>query len=76
MKIPKNKPIRLSKYKLKKLQQKVLIRDNFTCQKCGVFTQAPPHHKKKLSQGGSDTMENLETLCGPLENDCHGKEHR
>lgn len=56
---------------LKKLQIEVLIRDNFTCQHCGCFTEGPPHHKKKLSQGGSDTAENLEAIC--LE--CHAKEH-
>lgn len=68
---PKHKPIRLSRYKLKKLQKEVLIRDDFTCQHCGCFTEGPPHHKIKLSQGGSDTAENLEAIC--LE--CHAKEH-
>jgi 5-methylcytosine-specific restriction endonuclease McrA len=68
---PKSKIIRLSRYKLKKLQKEVLIRDNFTCQHCGCFTEGPPHHKIKLSQGGSDTAENLEAIC--LE--CHAKEH-
>ncbi len=68
---PKNKPIRLTRYKLKKLQIEVLERDNFTCQECGTYTEAPPHHKIKLSQGGSDTTENLTTLCMT----CHAKEH-
>ena len=67
----KEKPIRLSRYMLKKLQKEVLIRDNFRCQACNRYTQAPPHHIIFLSQGGSDTAENLETLC--LE--CHALKH-
>lgn len=68
---PKIKIIRLSRYKLKKLQIEVLKRDNFTCQECGDYTEAPPHHIKFLSQGGSDTAENLITLCVR----CHAKKH-
>ena len=71
MQIPKNKPIRLSRYKLKKLQIEVLKRDNFTCQECEEYTEAPPHHIKFLSQGGDDTAENLITLCVR----CHAKKH-
>ncbi len=64
-------PIRLSRYKLKKLQLEVLMRDNWTCQDCGRYTEAPPHHKIFLSQGGSDTKENMETLCVR----CHALKH-
>ncbi len=74
--IPKTKPIRLSRHKFKQLQWEVLERDDFTCQKCECHTMAPPHHIIFLSQGGSDTLENMITLCGPLENDCHRKVHR
>jgi len=67
------KPIRLSRYLLKKLQKEVLIRDNFICQnpECGVYTENPPHHIIFLSQGGSDTAENLITLCIK----CHAEKH-
>lgn len=68
---PKNKPIRLSPYKLRKLQREVLERDGFTCQICGAFTQAPPHHIVYRSHLGDDTMENLITLCIS----CHRKVH-
>ncbi len=71
MEYPKNKQIRLSPYKYKKLQKKVLKRDSFKCQNCGVHTEAPPHHKIFLSHGGSDIIENLVTLCIT----CHAKAH-
>lgn len=72
---PKNKIIRLSRHKYKQLQKRVLERDNYICQECGVRTQNSPHHIVYRSQCGSDTMENMITLCGPLENDCHRKVH-
>lgn len=74
---PKSKIIRLSRYMLKKLQKEVLTRDNFTCQnpECRARTQNAPHHIVYKSHAGSDTMENLITLCGPLENNCHRKLH-
>ena len=67
------KPIRLSRYKFKKLQLEVLERDNFTCQnpECGVYTENAPHHVIFLSQGGEDTAENLITLCIS----CHAAKH-
>lgn len=68
---PKTKIIRLTGKAYKQLQKAVLERDNFTCRKCGCYTNAPPHHRIKLSQGGSDILDNLETLCL----DCHAKEH-
>lgn len=41
-------------------------RDGYRCQRCGA---APPilhvDHKIPLSKGGTDTDDNLETLCGP-----------
>lgn len=73
---PKPTTLRLYDWAYKRLQIAVLERDSFTCQKCGQHTTAPPHHKRKRSRGGSDTMENMITLCGPLEIDCHAKEHR
>ena len=62
----------------KDLQKAVLERDNYTCQECGksvwhpiLRSYAPPHHKIKLSQCGSDTLENMEAICM----NCHAKEH-
>ena len=51
----------------------VLSRDNYTCQICGAQnTQLQVHHIRFRSQGGSDSMENLTTLC----KDCHEKIHK
>ena len=52
-----------------KLQLAVLRRDGFRCQECSTYTEAPPHHVIKLSQGGSDILENMVTLCV----DCHAR---
>jgi len=49
------------------LVQRVYERDRWKCTKCGRVTSLTPHHKKKRSQGGGDTMENIVTLCV----DCH-----
>ena len=49
-----------------------LDRDNYTCQICGAKnTRLEVHHIKYRSQGGSDDLDNLITLC----KDCHHKLH-
>ncbi len=69
MEIPKTKQIRLKGQAYKDLQHAVLERDNYTCRQCDKWTEAPPHHVLKVSQGGSDTLDNLVTLCHV----CHDK---
>ncbi len=50
----------------------VLNRDNYTCQICGAkHTKLEVHHIRFRSHGGSDSMDNLVTLC----KECHGKVH-
>ncbi len=50
----------------------VLNRDNYTCQICGAkHIKLEVHHIQFRSQGGSDRMDNLVTLC----KDCHGNVH-
>jgi len=77
MQIPKNKPIRLKGPKLKKLLMEVLERDRYICQwgECESLSYKPPidppHHIVYKSRGGSDTEENLITLCMY----CHKKVH-
>ena len=41
----------------------VLERDGFSCRVCGRYTEAPPHHLVKRSQGGADIADNLITVC-------------
>ena len=67
---PKNKPIRLKGKAYKKLQVEVLERDRFMCM-CGKYTESPPHHIIPRGRGGSDTADNLITLC----DSCHRKAH-
>lgn len=49
------------------LVQSLYTRDRWKCTKCGRRTSLTPHHIKKRSQGGGDTLDNLITLCV----DCH-----
>jgi hypothetical protein len=54
----------------------VIMRDNFTCQRCGQVVDPDiqiidVHHKVKRSQGGSDDLDNLETI----HRTCHNLEH-
>ena len=61
-------------------RKKVLRRDDWVCQSCGeksgphadgqgVILQV--HHKNPLSEGGTNALRNLETLCI----DCHNEQH-
>jgi len=50
-----------------------LMRDNFTCQKCGKKdTRLEAHHIVWTSKGGKDSIYNLITLC----EGCHDKVHK
>jgi len=50
-----------------------LIRDNFTCQKCGKKnTRLEAHHITWTTKGGKDSIYNLITLCEI----CHEKVHK
>jgi len=54
------------------IRRQVYLRDSWTCQKCGkTHVKLFAHHKKHLAQGGSNNMDNLETLC----RSCHEKKH-
>jgi hypothetical protein len=48
------------------LKKQVFERDNFTCQKCGfneIISDLEIHHIKPKILGGTDSIENLITLC-------------
>jgi 5-methylcytosine-specific restriction endonuclease McrA len=47
------------------VKRQVLIRDNFTCKKCGFSNKEimEVDHILEKMRGGTDTMENLQTLC-------------
>lgn len=70
MKFPKPKTLRLRGKKKIDLYIKVWENTNGCCAKCGkpIEFGTIPHHKMRKSQGGEDTMENLEMLCAE---NCH-----
>ncbi|WP_424214795.1 HNH endonuclease [Streptomyces sp. BI20] len=49
------------------LRGRVLARDRFTCQRCGIRENLQVDHIKPVSKGGSWGLENLWVLCGK----CH-----
>ena len=69
----KQKPIRLKGRKKIKLFEEVYDRDRGLCVECGKWIEPGniPHHIVKKSQGGEDTLENLQMLC--MEH--HSKHH-
>lgn len=54
---------------------RVFLRDSLTCQSCAFASGDPSsfhvHHKQPRSEGGTNTLENLTTLCC----DCHKATH-
>lgn len=55
------------------VRKAVIRRDNGVCGICGKHPANPEvHHKTPLSEGGSNKLENLVTLC----HECHQKIHR
>lgn len=74
---------RLSGVQMAELRFQCFLRDNFTCCECGepvlienVIEISNPRrahmaHIKSRGAGGTDTLDNVRTLCGR----CHGREH-
>jgi RNA-directed DNA polymerase len=49
------------------LRRQILQRDGYTCQRCNSTSKLEAHHVKPRHKGGTDSLENLITLC----EDCH-----
>ncbi|GAE27036.1 hypothetical protein JCM9140_3148 [Halalkalibacter wakoensis JCM 9140] len=49
-----------------------LKRDGYTCCDCGVQTKLEIHHIRPVSQGGTNTLSNLKTVCS----DCHKNNYK
>ena len=64
--------LRLPPEEYRKLCQKILERDGWKCQACGLRQRLHIHHIVFRSHGGEDTLENLIALCS----DCHDAVHR
>lgn len=56
---------------------RVFLRDNLTCQECGLASEDPSdfhvHHKQPRAGGGTNAIENLTTLCCDCHRDAHGR---
>lgn len=59
---------RIRGHKLTVIRQRILLRDEYTCQICGrVSAQLEVDHIVPLSMGGAESDENRRSLC----KDCH-----
>lgn len=56
----------------KDLREQILERDNFRCQSCGDDNHLQVHHIKHRCDGGSNSPDNLITLCEK----CHYEMHK
>ena len=70
--IPKERRQRLDSELYEQLREQVLRRDGWRCQCCGTRSNLEVHHREFRSQGGSDSEQNLITLCAG----CHSLVHR
>ena len=53
------------------MKRRVLERDNYECQECGLKMDLAVHHKIDYKEGGKTIDENLITLC----RQCHMNKH-
>jgi len=68
---PKAAPSRLDFASYECLRQQILRRDGWRCQSCGTMSNLEVHHREFRSHSGSDSEENLITLCTA----CHAAVH-
>lgn len=54
------------------IRRGVFARDGFRCVRCGRPGRLECHHKQELQHGGTNSTDNLETLC----RSCHIAHHR
>jgi 5-methylcytosine-specific restriction enzyme A len=55
---------RYSGRKWERIRQRVLRRDGFACTQCQATIGLEIHHRIPLIEGGTDQLDNLQTLCG------------
>ena len=55
----------------RKMHRQILERDAWRCQMCGRMQRLQVHHLEIRSRCGSDSEENLITLCA----ECHAQMH-
>ena len=70
MEYPKHKPIRLKGKALQDLKRACIERDEY-CVYSGSPYNLQVHHCVLLSQGGSDTLDNIVTVCAEVHDMLH-----
>lgn len=70
--LPKAAQSRLDPMSYESLRQQILRRDGWRCQSCGTMSNLKVHHREFRSHSGTDSEENLITLCTA----CHAGVHR
>ena len=68
---PKAARLPLDPVSYESLRQLILRRDGWRCQSCGAMSNLEVHHREFRSHSGSDSEENLITLCSG----CHARAH-
>ena len=53
------------------LREKVLWRDGYRCQRCGATINLQMHHIIPRNKGGTNTLDNLITLCAKCHRELH-----
>ena len=69
--ILKHARVRLDPEAYRELHRQILERDSWRCQACGSMQRLQVHHLRFRSHSGSDSEENLITLCS----ECHVQLH-
>jgi ATP-dependent DNA helicase RecQ len=69
--LPKVARLRLDSLSYENLRQEILRRDGWRCQSCGTMSHLEVHHREFRSHSGTDSEENLITLCTA----CHAAVH-
>ena len=69
--MPKRRKVSPSSRQWQHVRRQVFERDGYRCQKCGKAGRLEAHHVVHLSAGGTDAVENVQTLC----RGCHIAHH-
>jgi 5-methylcytosine-specific restriction endonuclease McrA len=70
---PKAALLPLDPVSYESLRQLILRRDGWRCQSCGAMSNLEVHHREFRSHSGSDSEENLITLCSTCHASVHGQ---
>jgi len=70
---PKAARLPLDPVSYESLRQLILRRDGWRCQSCGAMSNLEVHHREFRSHSGSDSEENLITLCSTCHASVHGR---